>query len=108
MIQLERIIRNGDTVACDIYPEGSRESGHLEVNIKTGEGEYTLPDGYEYCSSHANHAALWLRENAKAKSAASARPSLSATTVAPFDPEESTGFMMTGNINESISVVTIV
>ena len=65
MIRLENIKRDGQYVICDIYPEGSKEPGKLTVNLTDGTGSYTLPDEYEWCESHVNHAVHWIRENAE-------------------------------------------
>ena len=63
MVRLENIRINGNIAECDLYPEDSKIPGTLKVNIKTEETEYSLPDGYEYCKSHAAHAKWWLIKN---------------------------------------------
>ena len=57
MIKLKNIKIDNDFVSCDIYPEDSIANGYMKINIANGEVEsYLLPEGYEYCDNHVEHA----------------------------------------------------
>lgn len=57
MLKLKNIKRNSAVIECDIFPEDSKQSGHIIVDIDSGGlQEYSLPDGYEWCRNHINHA----------------------------------------------------
>lgn len=57
MVKLINIKKVDSIVECDIIPEDSRESGHILVNLESGElKDFFLPKGYEWCRNHVNHA----------------------------------------------------
>lgn len=57
MIKLKNIKIENDTVTCDLLPEDSSEYGYIVVNIHTKNiQEYVLPQGYEWCKNHIEHA----------------------------------------------------
>jgi hypothetical protein len=57
MVLLKNIKKDDNIIGCDIYPEDSISPGRVLVDISTGDVcEYTLPDGYEWCISHVQHA----------------------------------------------------
>ena len=58
MVKLKNIKRIDSRVAeCDIYPEDSKESGHIVVDyIENSLIRYTLPKGYEWYTNHVSHA----------------------------------------------------
>lgn len=57
MVRLKNIKKNNSVVECDIIPEDSTDSGHIVVNLDSGELEdFSLPTGYEWCTNHVNHA----------------------------------------------------
>ncbi|MDO4272700.1 MAG: hypothetical protein Q4D16_03450 [Eubacteriales bacterium] len=63
MVKLKNIKKNNATIECDIYPEDSKQSGHVTVALdsRTVSG-YSLPNGYEWCRNHVNHAKTALIE----------------------------------------------
>lgn len=62
MVRLENIKRTESSISCDFYPEDSVLPGKMSIDIPTLEMKCYLPDGYEWCSSHVQHAALTLRK----------------------------------------------
>ena len=57
MIKLKNIKSNNSIIECDIYPEDSKQLGHMSIDTNTKELiDYKLPDGYEWCKSHVHHA----------------------------------------------------
>ena len=47
----------GSVISCEIFPEDSRRSGILAVDAEKEEIiRYTLPEGFEGCTSHVHHA----------------------------------------------------
>jgi CxxC motif-containing protein len=61
MVKLKNIVINGNIAKCDIYPEDSRATGSLEVDLQTKEiTSSTLPVGYEWCENHIAHAKNYL------------------------------------------------
>lgn len=57
MIELKNIKIDGNIVKCEIYPEDSRTSGHIEVDVSEDKIiDFTLPPGYEWCKNHLEHA----------------------------------------------------
>ncbi len=62
MVWIKNIKIDKSTESCNIYPEGSEESGTLTVNFASGEYQYTLPPGYEHCTLHASKARFLLQE----------------------------------------------
>ena len=53
MVRIKNVKVADGKITCDIYPEDSKEKGTLEIDIESRETlNYTLPKGYEYCSSH--------------------------------------------------------
>lgn len=66
MILLKNIKINNDIVECDMFPENSKESGHMKLNLKNGEIEnYSLPTGFEYCKNHVYKAGNYLIKHIK-------------------------------------------
>ena len=57
MIRLKNIEKNNNIIQCDIIPEDSNELGHLSIDIDTKKIiEQCLPDNYEWCKKHIQHA----------------------------------------------------
>ena len=57
MIRLKNIKKSNHIIESDILPENSKMCGHIVVNLKTNELEkFVLPEGYEWCRKHVNHA----------------------------------------------------
>ena len=56
MIKLKNIVIDGNIIKCDIFPEDSEQRGTLEVDIEQKSASYVLPDGYEWCINHIEHA----------------------------------------------------
>lgn len=57
MIKLLNIKKNNSIIECDIVPEDSIVSGHMIVDTSLNMiKSYYLPDGYEWCTSHVDHA----------------------------------------------------
>ena len=57
MVKLKSIKKNNSLIECDIFPGDSLKSGHIVVDIVSAEvQEYSLPEGYEWCINHINHA----------------------------------------------------
>jgi len=56
MIELKNIKKNEDMISCDVYPEDSTEAGSLLLDTSSGNYEYKLPKGYEWCRNHISHA----------------------------------------------------
>lgn len=64
MIKLKNIETDNVFVFCDIYPEDSVKKGYIKINIANGEIEsYLLPEGYEYCDNHIEHAKSFIVNN---------------------------------------------
>ena len=62
MIKLVKIRRSGSKILCDAYVEDCIIPVPLIFDIASGEfSEYVLPNGYEYCKSHINHAKTYLK-----------------------------------------------
>lgn len=68
MIKLKNIKRNDNIIECDIIPEDSQENGHIRVDLM-GKilMDSALPDGYEWCTNHIQHAVSKLIELSTAK-----------------------------------------
>jgi hypothetical protein len=62
MIRLKNIVRSSADISCDFYPEDSVVAGNMSVNMETGNVEYLLPAGYEWCMNHVHHAKKKLLE----------------------------------------------
>ncbi|MBQ4544519.1 MAG: hypothetical protein II996_03000 [Oscillospiraceae bacterium] len=57
MIRLKNIRINGNKASCEIFPEGSSESGYIIVDTLSQKViNYSLPEGYEWCDNHISHA----------------------------------------------------
>lgn len=66
MVTLKNIEKNNNLIECDIIPEDSKESGHIAVKVDTNEIEsFSLPNGYEWCINHIEHAKTALLEMVK-------------------------------------------
>lgn len=66
MIELKNIKIDGNTVKCEIYPEDSRESGCIEVDVLENKiVNSALPQGYEWCKNHLEHARRYIVMNFK-------------------------------------------
>lgn len=64
MIELKNIKIDGNTVKCEIYPEDSRKSGHIEVDVSENKiVNSALPQGYEWCKNHLEHAKRFIVKN---------------------------------------------
>lgn len=63
MVKLVNLKKNSATAECDILPEDSAQSGHIVIDLASGElKEFSLPEGYEWCRNHVNHAKKKLLE----------------------------------------------
>ena len=61
MVKLKNIVIDKDLAKCDIFPEDSLKNGHVEVDlIKNKIISSSLPEGYEWCTNHVQHAATAL------------------------------------------------
>lgn len=61
MIELKNIKIDGNIVKCEIYPEDSRISGHIEVDVLQNKIiNSALPNGYEWCKNHLEHAKRYI------------------------------------------------
>ena len=57
MIRLKNIKQKNNILECDIIPENSLESGHIEVDVNSETIiKYVLPQEYEWCRNHVEHA----------------------------------------------------
>lgn len=57
MVKLKNIKKSDLIIECDIIPEDSTDSGHIIVDLNSGDIKgFSLPDGYEWCRNHVNHA----------------------------------------------------
>lgn len=57
MVRLKNLKKNNTIIESDIIPEDSVNSGHIIVDLKLGTTiDYSLPEGYEWCMNHVNHA----------------------------------------------------
>jgi hypothetical protein len=66
MVKLKNLKKNNATIESDIIPEDSDNSGHIVVDLDQGITiDYSLPEGYEWCMNHVNHAKNKLIELAK-------------------------------------------
>ncbi|MBP5433863.1 hypothetical protein [Ruminococcus sp.] len=62
MIKLTGIARNNNHITCTAYLEDSEQGMSLSFNEKTSDFEdCVLPQGYEWCISHINHAKKYLK-----------------------------------------------
>ena len=69
MVRLRNIKKNDYIIESDILTEDSQKLGHVIVDIKSGElKEFDLPEGYEWCTNHVNHAKDKLIEMSKQNS----------------------------------------
>ena len=67
MIRLKNIVRDGDTVTCDIIPEDSKNAGTLTVDLQKEDiAAYSLPPGYDDCKIHIRHACTAIIQDIKA------------------------------------------
>lgn len=63
MVKLKNLKKNERIGECDIFPEDSSNAGHIVVDLESGElKDFSLPDGYEWCVKHAQHAGSKLVE----------------------------------------------
>lgn len=62
MIRLLNIVRDDECITCDFVPEDAETAGEMSVDLKTGEVQYTVPEGYEWCKSHVSRAIRTLQE----------------------------------------------
>ncbi len=61
MVRLKNIKKSDSVIECDILPEDSKQAGHITVSIDSDSiQEYSLPEGYEWCRNHAEHAKVEL------------------------------------------------
>ncbi len=68
MVRLKSIKKNDKIIECEIYPEDSKNPGHVSVDTMTEElVDYNLPPGYEWCRGHVMHARNALIEASKDK-----------------------------------------
>ena len=68
MLKLKNIKRNNRVIECDIIPEDSKQKGNVVVDIASGNlREYSLPEGYEWCRNHVNHAQIELLKLSREK-----------------------------------------
>lgn len=68
MIKLKNIKINDTVAFCDIYPEDSQNKGFIKVDLKFKNiVEFVLPEGYEWCQNHLQHACIELIELSKAE-----------------------------------------
>ena len=66
MIELKNIVIDENVVKCEIYPEDSKTSGYVEVDVlKNKIINYALPLGYEWCKNHLEHAKRYIVKNFK-------------------------------------------
>lgn len=64
MIKLKNIKIDGNVVKCEIYPEDSKESGYIEVDIdKNSIINSNLPTDYKWCKWHLVHVKKYLIEH---------------------------------------------
>ncbi len=62
MIKLDKIKKNNDHISCKAFLEDCTTGIDLRYNINNDEFEpFSLPKGYEWCSSHIAHAKRYLR-----------------------------------------------
>ena len=68
MVKLKNIKKNDSVIECSIIPEDSVLEGRLSIDIQTGETvAFTLPEGYEWCLKHVEHAKQALIDLERAK-----------------------------------------
>ena len=61
MIELKNIKIDGNIVKCEIYPEDSKTSGYIEVDVLDNKIiNCVLPCGYEWCKNHLEHAKKYI------------------------------------------------
>ena len=61
MINLKNIRKVDGNILCDAFPEDCGVPVPLVLNVKNETvSPYTLPDGYEWCMSHIEHAKRFL------------------------------------------------
>lgn len=62
MIKLENIQKHNDIISCNAFLEDSVTAVVLKYNTSKDEFEtFSLPKGYEWCSSHITHARQYLK-----------------------------------------------
>lgn len=66
MIELKNIKIDENVVKCEIYPEDSKTSGYIEVDVSGDKIiNCALPPGYEWCKNHLEHAKRYIVKNFK-------------------------------------------
>lgn len=61
MIKLKNIAKENDRIICDAFVEDCDKPVRLSLNTKNAEfDKIVLPEDYEWCTSHINHAKRYL------------------------------------------------
>ena len=69
MIKLKNIVIDEKVAKSEIIPEDSQEIGNIEVDlIENKILSFVLPQGYEWCENHLNHAKEYLVAISNSKS----------------------------------------
>lgn len=63
MVRAKNFKYENGNIEADIYPESSTVPGKVIVSPDGKMVEYTLPEGYEYCTIHVSHARWFIYEN---------------------------------------------
>lgn len=63
MVLLKNFKYENGNIEADIYPESSTIPGKVIVSPEGEMVEYSLPEGYEYCTIHVSHARWFIYEN---------------------------------------------
>ena len=63
MVRVKNFKYENGNIEADIYPESSTVPGKVIVSPDGKMVEYTLPEGYEYCTIHVSHARWFIYEN---------------------------------------------
>lgn len=61
MIHLNKIMKEKNNITCTMFVEDCKQGVQLSLNITTQElKEISLPQGYEWCTTHIWHAKKYL------------------------------------------------
>lgn len=62
MVKLKQIKKNNNKITCDVFVEDCEEAIRVALDMNSGQIEdYTLPKGYEWCTTHMAYVRRFLK-----------------------------------------------